>query len=72
VELSQSFVAEAIPNIAQKISAPGFGIKEFPILLLRKFEVAIDFAAAEAQIENSLPGGCKLGRSSKPGRAKAL
>ena len=55
MELSQSFVAEPIPNIAQKIAAPGFSIQEFPILHLRKLEVAIDLAAAEAQIEDVLP-----------------
>src|SRR6202034_413684 len=49
------FVAEPIPNIVQKISAPGFSIQEFPILLLRKLEVAIDLAAAEAQVEDALP-----------------
>src|SRR5450432_2103029 len=41
--------------MAQEVAAPGFSIQEFPILVLRKPEVAIDLAAAEAQIEDALP-----------------
>jgi hypothetical protein len=40
VELSQPFVAELIPNMAQEISAPGFSIQEFPILVLRELEMS--------------------------------
>jgi hypothetical protein len=41
--------------MAQEVAAPGFSIQEFPILLLRELEVAIDHAAAEAQVEDVLP-----------------
>ena len=51
MELSQSFVAELTPNVAEEVAAPGFGIKELPIPIRRKLEVAINFAAPEAQIE---------------------
>jgi hypothetical protein len=54
VELSQSFVAELIPNMPEEVVASGFGLQEFPIPVCRKLEVAINFAAPETQIEDVL------------------
>jgi hypothetical protein len=44
LELSEASVAELIPNIVQEMVAVRFGIEELLILLLRKLEVAINFA----------------------------
>ena len=40
--------------MAEEVAALGFGFQEFSMLFRRKFEVAINFAAPEAQIEDVL------------------
>ena len=55
LELSQSFVAELIPNVAQEVASPGFGIEKFPILRLGEVEVAINLAAPETQVQSCFP-----------------
>jgi hypothetical protein len=44
----------AVADVAQEVTASGPGIKEFMVLLLREFEVAIDIAASESQVEDAL------------------
>ena len=44
-----------IANTAQEVAALGFGMEELLILLLGKFEVAIDLADPEAQVQDVLP-----------------
>jgi hypothetical protein len=47
-------VAELIPDMAEEVAAPGFGLQEFLIPFRRKFELAINFATPEAQIKDVL------------------
>jgi hypothetical protein len=56
-------VRKAISDVTEEVAAFGFSLEELLVLISRKSEVAIDFAAVEAEVKD--PAGCNVGRGSQ-------
>ena len=52
-----------ISDVAEEVAAFGFGLEELLVLISGEGEVAINFAAVEAEIKN--PAGCDVCRGSQ-------
>jgi hypothetical protein len=53
-------IRKAISDVAEEVTALGFGLEEVVILIGGEGEVAINFAAVEAEVKN--PAGCHVSR----------
>ena len=65
-------VWEASSDVAEKVAALGFGVEELLVLIGGEGEVAVNFAAAEAEVKH--PARCNVGRGGiqeEGGRFKA-
>ena len=53
-------VRKAISDVTEEVAAFGFSLEELLVLISREGEVAINFAAVEAEVKN--PAGASVGR----------
>ena len=56
-------IRAAIPDVTEEVAAFGFGLEELFVLIGGECEVAINFAAVEAEVKN--PARCDVSRGSQ-------